>query len=165
MEKEDRGDLGPVKEIIKGALADGAVDDGMIIKYAYQQELEPEAIDKLRSELITHRCRNPEFCPHKRKRIKFEDAMKSCLTAKEKCKYLSSDYLEFFDTWLQNVHAMFSEFEDRTVEITGKISHYRFVARGEAQTHFRILLFDTMVKDPSKGDDGGDGPLVCSGPS
>ena len=60
---EDRGDMEPVMKIIGEALDEGAIDDGQIIKYAYSKELEKALIDQLRSELTTHRCGNPQFCP------------------------------------------------------------------------------------------------------
>jgi hypothetical protein len=144
---EDRwGDIGEYMILIENALKDGAVDDGMIIKFAYNQEMEEEKIKKLKKLLWDNRCRGPrENCPHGKKKLRFEDMMKVCSGKVEGWQNIDSPFMKFVDQWNENMERMYGPFRDQQVEVVGKISSYKPVYR-KGHEHLKILVYDTTVK-------------------
>ena len=66
-----------VKEIFDKALAEGAIDDGQILTYAYQNNYPDDVIGKIRKTLGGNKCTKHGKCPFQNHVIKFEDAMKN----------------------------------------------------------------------------------------
>jgi hypothetical protein len=139
--------------LIEEALKDGAVDDGMIIKYAYTKGIPEEDIKKLKKLLWDNRCRGPrEKCPHGKKKLRFEDMMKVCFGKVEGWQNIDSPFLKFLDLWNENMEKMYGSFRDKPVKVEGKISSYKAVYR-KGHEHLKILVYDTMVTGL---EDGGD---------
>lgn len=134
-------------KMIEDALKDGAVDDGMIIKFAYNQEMPEENIRKLKKILWDNRCRGPrDNCPHGKKKLRFEDMMKVCSGKVEGWQNIDSPFIKFLDQWNENMEKMYGPFRDKLVEVTGKISSYKAVYR-KGHEHLKILVYDTKVKN------------------
>ncbi|MFW3147114.1 MAG: hypothetical protein ACMUIE_09925 [Thermoplasmatota archaeon] len=149
--EERWGDIGGFMEIIRSALQTGAVDDGQIIKHAYQMDLDEERIKTLKKLLWDNRCRGPrENCPHGKKKLRFEEMMKVCAGKVEGWENIDSPFIEFLDMWKKNMKDMFGDFRDRPVEVKGKISSFKPVYR-KGHEHLKILVYDTMIKDLEKG--------------
>jgi len=140
-------------KLIEDALNDGAVDDGMIIRYAYNQKMPEEKIKKLKKILWDNRCRGPrENCPHGKKKLRFEDMMKVCSGKVEGWQNIDSPFLKFMDLWNGNMEKMYGPFRDKEVEVEGKISSYKPVYR-KGHEHLKILVYDTKVKMPQGKED------------
>jgi hypothetical protein len=122
------------------------VDDGEIIKYAYNSKVEPETIKKLKKLLWDNRCKGPRNqCPHGKKKFRFEDLMKVCSGKVEGHENIDSPFVEFIDMWKKNVDKMFDPIRDKIVDVEGKISSYKFVERKNHE-HLKILVYDTKAK-------------------
>jgi hypothetical protein len=143
----DQGTKNSIDEIIMHAIEDGAIDDGQIIKYAYNHDIKESAIATLRKRLWSGKCRNREAsCNYRRKQMRFEEVMKTCCGVKKKCEFQGSDFCKFFDKWYKNVTEMFEEFKDKDVVVVGKISSAKFIDRENEKNHYKLLIYDTMVK-------------------
>jgi hypothetical protein len=151
--EERWGDIEDFMKIIEDALKDGAVDDGMIIRFAYNQEMPEENIKKLKKLLWDNRCRGPrENCPHGKKKLRFEDMMKVCSGKVEGWQNIDSPFLKFLDLWNENMEKMYGPFRDKKVEVAGKISSYKPVYR-KGHEHLKILVYDTKVKQTGEEED------------
>ncbi|MGA1819659.1 MAG: hypothetical protein ACMUHU_01480 [Thermoplasmatota archaeon] len=145
--EERWGDINDLIQLIEEALKEGAVDDGMIIKYAYNKELPEEDIKKLKKVLWDNRCRGPrDKCPHGKKKLRFEDLMKVCSGKVEGWERIDSPFVRFLDLWNRNMETMYGPFVDREVKVEGKISSYKPVYR-KGHEHLKVLVYDTMVTD------------------
>lgn len=143
-----------VEEIMTAALKDGVIDDGQIIKYAFMHEVKEDVIDDLRKRLISGTCNSVDKkCPYKRKQMRFEEVMKSCCGVKAKCDGLESDLCHFFDQWYKNVEALYSEFRDKDVVVIGKISSAKFIERDSEKNHYKLLIYDTLVRHKKDASD------------
>jgi hypothetical protein len=151
--EERWGDIKDYMAIIEDALKNGAVDDGMIIKFAYNREMPEDNIKKLKKLLWDNRCRGPrENCPHGKKKLRFEDMMKVCSGRVEGWQNIDSPFLKFLDLWKDNMEKMYGPFRDKMVEVEGKISSYKPVYR-KGHEHLKILVYDTKVSEVNgKGD-------------
>ena len=135
-----------VVDLVEEALKQGAVDDGEIIKYAYQKEVSKEEMKKLKKMLWNNKCYgNREDCPYKKKKYRFEDMMKAIYGNVEGCENIKSPFKSLSDLWVKNVEEMYGPFKDKQVEVKGKVSSYKPVYR-KGNEHFKILVYDTEVK-------------------
>ncbi len=151
--QERWGNIDNFMTLIEDSLKEGAVDDGMIIKHAYNKEMPEDDIKKLKKLLWDNRCRGPrENCPHGKKKLRFEDMMKVCSGKVEGWQNIDSPFLKFLDTWNKNMEKMYGPFRDKQVKVHGKISSYKPVYR-KGHEHLKILVYDTTV---SLVDDGGE---------
>ena len=136
------------------AIKEGAIDDGQIIKYAFMHEVKADVIDDLRKRLTSGSCNSVDKrCPYKRKQMRFEEVMKSCCGVKNKCDGLESDLCHFFDQWHKNVDALYSEFRDKDVVVIGKISSAKFIERDSEKSHYKLLIYDTLVRHKKDASD------------
>ncbi|MGA1793238.1 MAG: hypothetical protein ACMUHM_04750 [Thermoplasmatota archaeon] len=143
--EERWGDINDLMALIEEALNEGAVDDGMIIKHAYNKELPEEEIKKLKKVLWDNRCRGQrDKCPHGKKKLRFEDLMKVCSGKVEGWEKIDSPFVKFLDIWNQNMEKMYGHFVDREVKVEGKISSYKPVYR-KGHEHLKVLVYDTLV--------------------
>ena len=141
-------------EIITSALKDGVIDDGQIIKYAYLHEIRVEVINELRKRLMSGRCNSlDKKCPYKRKQMRFEEVMKSCCGVKKNCDGLDSDMGRYFEQWYKNVESIYSEFRDKEVVIIGKISSAKFIERESEKNHYKLLIYDTLIRHKKDAND------------
>jgi len=151
--EERWGNVEDLISIVQEALENGAVDDGEIIKFAYNRELPEPTIKKLKKQLWDNRCRGQrEKCPYKRKKFKFEDMMRAIYGGEPGIENMDSPLIQFKDLWVANIERMYGAFKDRDVEVTGKISSYKAVYR-KGFEHLKILAYDLKVKEA-----GSDGP-------
>jgi len=140
-----------VKEVFDAALELEAIDDGQILRYAYQNEVPEDVIKKIRKTLGGSRCKKRGKCPYQKSLIKFEDAMKNCSGIMDKCEFLSSNLKVFYPKWRENVSQMFDRFIDKKIQVRGKISNYFHVSKpssepgAEAIDEYNLLLFDTII--------------------
>ncbi len=149
---DDRwGDTTDYLEIIEEALRSGAVDDGDIIRFAYQKKAPEEKIKKLKKLLWDSRCKGARTnCPHNKKKFRFEELMKVCSGEVEGWDNIDSPFIRFLGQWEKNVEKMYGQFQNRTVDVEGKISSFKPVYR-KGHEHLKLLVYDTLVKDAEKG--------------
>lgn len=150
------GNIDTFMTLIEDSLKDGAVDDGMIIKFAYNKEMPEQEIKKLKKILWDNRCRGArENCPHGKKKLRFEDMMKICSGKVEGWQNIDSPFLKFLDVWNENMEKMYGLFKDKQVKVEGKVSSYKPVFR-KGHEHLKILVYDTKVTIPEKGGTSSD---------
>ncbi|HHD16010.1 MAG TPA: hypothetical protein ENK47_04815 [Euryarchaeota archaeon] len=143
--EERWGDVSYYIDIVKNALENGAVDDGEIIKYAYNHDIPKERIRKLKKILWDNRCRGERTgCPHGKKKFRFEDLMKVCSGKVEGWEKIDSPFIQFVELWSRNMEAMYGPYRDKVVWVEGKISSYKPIIRKNS-SHLKILLYDTLV--------------------
>ena len=144
-----------VLALIEEAVSRGAIDDGQVIKYAYNQKAPDRVINQLRKKLWGNQCRlTDKKCRFKRKQINFEETMKSCIGVRNDCEYINSELSFLFPQWKHNVEEMFGEFKDKPVRVRGKISYSKFVEREEGtNSHYKFLIYDTMVNLQEDAED------------
>jgi len=143
--EERWGDISEYLEIIKKALETGSVDDGEIIKYAYNEKVDAEKIKVLKKLLWDNRCKGPRNqCPHGKKKFRFEDLMKVYSGKVEGYENIDSPLVEFMDLWKQNIDKMFDPIKDKLVDVEGKISSYKYVDRKNHE-HLKVLVYDTKA--------------------
>jgi hypothetical protein len=141
------GDIDDFMVLIEDSLKEGAVDDGMIIKHAYNKGMDEAKIKKLKKLLWDNRCRGPrEKCPHGKKKLRFEDMMKVCSGKVEGWENIDSPFLKFLDLWNENMQKMYGQYKDKQVKVEGKISSYKPVYR-KGHEHLKILVYDTKVHE------------------
>lgn len=149
--EERWGDIPEYLEIIKKALESGAVDDGEIIKYAYNSKVEKSKIKTLKKLLWDNRCKGPRNkCPHGKKKFRFEDLMKVCSGKVEGYENIDSPLIQFLDIWKNNMNEMYGPIRDKIVEVQGKISSYKYVDRKDHE-HLKVLVYDTSAKTLDDG--------------
>lgn len=140
----------PYYEHVKDSLMKGAVDDGDIIRMAYEKNYDEEWIRVLKKLLWNNKCiAPPEECPHRKKKMRLEDMMKMCFDKGEKCDYVQSYFSDLYPQWRENLDKMFGEFKDKRVEVVGKISEVYPIERGK-ESHFKMLIYDTLVRPAKK---------------
>ncbi len=143
--EERWGDVEDYMEMVRKALEDGAVDDGEVIKYAYNIGVEGEKIKTLKKMLWDNRCRgNRAKCPHGKKKFRFEDLMKVCSGKVEGYERIDSPFKELLDLWEKNIETMYGEIRGKKVHVRGKVSAYKPVIRKNHE-HLKILVYDTVV--------------------
>ncbi|MGA1866593.1 MAG: hypothetical protein ACMUFK_03910 [Thermoplasmatota archaeon] len=148
--EERWGDISSLMKVIEEALEDGAVDDGMIIRYAYNKGVQEEDVRKLKKVLWDNRCRGKrEKCPHGKKKLRFEDLMKVCSGKVEGWDRIDSPFIKFLDKWTENMEKMYGPYRDRVVRVEGKVSSCKPVHR-KGHEHLKVLVYDTMVTDVEK---------------
>ena len=146
-------DIDVYMEIIDKALREGAVDDGDIIRFAYQTDVEPDTIRNLKKVLWDSRCRGPrEKCPFGKKKFRFEGLMKILSGKVEGYERIDSPFNKFLAPWEKNVKKMYGPFKGKQVEVEGKISSYKAVYRKDNE-HLKILVYDTTMKVAGTDDD------------
>jgi len=140
----------PYYEHVKDSIMKGAVDDGDIIRMAYEKNYDEEWIRVLKRLLWNNKCiAPPEECPHRKKKMRLEDMMKMCFDKGEKCDYMQSYFSDLYPQWRENLDRMFGEFKDKRVEVIGKISEVYPIERGK-ESHFKMLIYDTLVRPAKK---------------
>jgi hypothetical protein len=149
---DDRwGDTTDYLEIIEEALNAGAVDDGDIIRFAYQKKAPEDRIKRLKKLLWDSRCTGARTnCPHNKKKFRFEELMKVCSGEVEGWDNIDSPFIRFLGQWEKNVEKMYGPFQNRTIDVEGKISSFKPVYR-KGHEHLKLLIYDTLVKDVEKG--------------
>ena len=139
-------DLDVYMEIIDKALVEGAVDDGDIIRYAYQAEVDPVVIRSLKKVLWDSRCKGlREKCPFGKKKFRFEGLMKILSGKVDGYKRIDSPFSKFLKQWEKNIEGMYGPFREKKVEVEGKISSYKAVYRKDNE-HLKILVYDTKMR-------------------
>jgi len=140
-------DLDTYMELIGSALDQGAVDDGEIIRHAYEREAAPAVIKNLKKMLWDNRCRGlRDLCPYKKKKFRFEELMKICSGKVEGHERIDSPMKVFVDRWERNMKEMYGPFVDKEVEVEGKVSSYKTIYR-KGNEHIKMLIYDTMVRE------------------
>lgn len=140
----------PYYEHVKDSLMKGAVDDGDIIRMAYEKNYDEEWIRVLKRLLWSNKCiAPPEECPHRKKKMRLEDMMKMCFDKGEMCDYMQSYFSDLYPMWRENLDRMFGEFREKKVEVVGKISEVYPINRGR-ESHFKMLIYDTLVRPANK---------------
>ncbi len=146
-------ELEDAKGLIAEALERGAIDDGMIIRNAYEEEYDEDRIKVLRKVLRSNVCAYDKWCKFKRRELRFEDVMHGCCGAKNDCRYSRGELNAFYTQWRENLDAMFRPFEGKTLAVTGKISQYRFKKRKSGKNRWNLLLYDTLFRViPEEGE-------------
>ncbi|MBN1390940.1 MAG: hypothetical protein JXA22_09905 [Candidatus Thermoplasmatota archaeon] len=149
--EERWGDISSLMVLIGESLDEGAVDDGMIIKHAYNKEVPEDDIRKLKKVLWDNRCRGPrEKCPHGKKKLRFEELMKVCSGKVEGWDKIDSPFIKFLDRWTENMERMYGPYRERIVKVEGKVSSCKPVHR-KGHEHLKVLVYDTMITDLEKG--------------
>ncbi len=147
------GDIDDYMEITEKALKEGAVDDGDIIRFAYQSEMDPEKIRNLKKILWDSRCRGPrEMCPFGKKKFRFEGLMKILSGKVEGHERIDSPFKKFLGLWEKNIKKMYGPFREKKVEVEGKISSYKAVYRKDNE-HLKILVYDTAMRVAETDDE------------
>lgn len=143
--EERWGKIDDLLTIVEEALKAGAVDDGQIIKFAYNKELPEQFIKKLKKQLWDNRCRGlREECPFKKKKYKFEDLMRLVHGKVEGHERIDSPLKRFEDLWARNIEEMYGPFRDRDVEVLGKISSFKPQYK-KGKEHVKLLLYDLRM--------------------
>ncbi|MBN1539257.1 MAG: hypothetical protein JW939_03865 [Candidatus Thermoplasmatota archaeon] len=154
--EERWGDISSLIEIINEAIDEGAVDDGMIIRYAYNKGVQEEDVRKLKKVLWDNRCRGKrEKCPHGKKKLRFEELMKVCSGKVEGWDRIDSPFIRFLDRWNANMDKMYGPYRDRIVRVKGKVSSCKPVHR-KGHEHLKVLVYDTLVTDLENGGTPGE---------
>ncbi len=140
-------------EITEKALKEGAVDDGDIIRFAYQADMEPDKVRNLKKVLWDSRCRGPrEKCPFGKKKFRFEGLMKILSGKVEGYERIDSPFSKFLPLWEKNIKKMYGPFKEKQVEVEGKISSYKAVYRKDNE-HLKVLVYDTIMRIAGTDDD------------
>ncbi|MGA1821280.1 MAG: hypothetical protein ACMUIG_01985 [Thermoplasmatota archaeon] len=140
-------------KLVGSALENGAVDDGDIIRYAYESKLPENSIKRLKKLLWSNKCKGVrEECPYHKKKFRFEDLMKACYGKVDGWENLQSPFIKYLDLWSGNIEKMYGEFRDQKVEVVGKISSYKPVFRKDHE-HLKMLIYDTDVKTQGSDDE------------
>ncbi len=143
--EERWGNVSEYLDLVREALKEGAVDDGEIIKHAYNKKVDKEKIRTLKKILWDNRCRGPRTkCPHGKKKFRFEDLMKVCSGKVEGWDKIDSPFIQFNDLWKENIEKMYGGLEKKIIDVEGKISSYKPVNRKKHE-HLKILVYDTIV--------------------
>lgn len=137
--------------IVESGLKAGAVDDGDIIRFAYENKTPEDSIKRLKKLLWSNKCRGiREECPYHKKKFRFEDLMKACYGKVEGWENLESPFIKFLDIWSKNIEEMYGPFRDQKVEVVGKISSYKPVYRKDHE-HLKMLIYDTEISIEESG--------------
>jgi len=142
-------------KIAESALKKGAVDDGDIIRFGYEQKLSEGEVKRLKKLLWSNKCRGVrEDCPYHKKKFRFEDLMKACYGKVEGWENLESPFIQYLDLWSKNIEEMYGRYRDQKVEVSGKISSYKPVYRKDHE-HLKMLIYDTEITILDSGTEPG----------
>ena len=144
------------RSMIERVMEEGATDDGQIIKWAYLHHVDPDDIIGLRKYLKSMKCRSKARCPYKRNRMRFQDVMSLCKSAKGNCQFLEYDPEGFFEMWKKNRDGLYEEYAGGKVSLNGRIMEAREVTRSGNNRFFHLHLFDIQITPA--GTDGAEDP-------